>query len=173
MGCAAWRTLLRSGGRRLRQVTLPAIAALFCASGASAQTIVTPVLQNISFGAVPSLYSDLTSAQNTCSFTGLLPVTYNIVAGGSGTNGAFTLTNGKSTIPYEVQWAQTANATSGTPLTTNVVLSGQVTAALLSGLTCALGVANATLIVIVRSISLQQATAGAYTGTLTVLLAAQ
>lgn len=132
-----------------------------------------PTLSNVAFGSVPSLYSDLTSAQNTCSFTGLLPINYSVTATGSGSGGAFAITNGTSAIPYEVQWAQTANATSGSNLTANAVLGGQTTAALLSGLTCLLGVTNATLIVIVRAASLQKATAGAYTGTLSLLLTAQ
>jgi hypothetical protein len=173
MGRAAWRTLLRSGGHRCRWAAPAAIAALLCASGASAQATVVPTVQNVAFGAVSSLYSDLTNAQNTCSFTGLLPINYGVTATGTGTGGAFTITNGKSNIPYEVQWAQTANATSGSSLTANTMLGGQQTAALLSGLTCLLGVTNATLIVIVRAASLQQATTGSYTGTLNILLTAQ
>lgn len=132
-----------------------------------------PTISNVAFGAVPSLYSDLTSAQNTCSFTGLLPINYSVTATGSGSGGAFAITNGTSVIPYEVQWAQTANATSGSNLTANAALGGQTTAALLSGLTCLLGVTNATLIVVVRAGSLQRATAGAYIGTLSLLLTAQ
>lgn len=176
MGCSAWqgpvRGVIRGRGRWIR-AALPAAAALLGASGAGAQALVAPSLANVAFGAVPSLYGDLTSAQNTCSFTGLGPVGYSVGAAGSGAGGAFTLTNGTSTLPYEVQWAQTANATSGSALVANTPLTGQTTAGLLNGLTCLLGVTNATLIVIVRAASLQRVTAGAYTGTLTVLMQAQ
>lgn len=151
---------------------MPAIATLPCAPVTAAAPI-SPTLQDILFGAVPSLSSDLIKSQNTCSFSGVAPITYAVGAGGSGSGGAFTLTNGTSTIPYEVQWAQGINASSGTALTANVALNGQVTPGLLSGLTCALGATNASLIIIVRATSLQQATAGTYAGTLTVLMAAQ
>ena len=55
---------------------------------------------------------------------------------------------------------------------TNISLD-QSNASLLSVLTCALGLRNATVIVIVRAVQLQQATAGGYTGTLSILLTAQ
>lgn len=119
------------------------------------------------------MYSDLTSRQNTCSFSGLTPTIYGVTATGSGTGGAFTLSNGRSQLPYEVQWAQTANASSGSPVSASQMLGNQSNASLLSTVTCALGLQNATIIVIVRATSLQQSTAGAYSGTLTVLLTPQ
>jgi hypothetical protein len=141
-------------------------------SAASAQTV-SPSLANVAFGSVSNASSDLINRQNTCSFTGVLPVNYSVTATGNGAGSAFTITNGTSNIPYEVQWAQTANAATGTNLVAGQPLNGQQTAAILSGLTCLLGITNATLIVVVRGTSLAQATAGSYTGNLTVILTAQ
>jgi hypothetical protein len=132
-----------------------------------------PGTQDIVFGNVSSVYSDLVSQQSTCSFGNLLPVRYSILAVGSGSGGAFTITNGVSAIPYEVQWSQVANASSGDNLIPSVPLYNQTSGGDLLGLGCLLGVRNATLIVIIRSSSLQRATAGAYTGTLNLLVTAQ
>jgi len=132
-----------------------------------------PPLSNVAFGNVTSLSLDLRRAQNTCSFAGVFPITYTVTATGSGTGNAFTVTNGTSTVSYEVQWAQTANAASGSNLTANVALTNQSGGGIVTGLTCFLGLTNATLIVIVRAGQLQQATTGSYSGTLSVVLAVQ
>jgi hypothetical protein len=132
-----------------------------------------PTLSDVSFGPVASLYSDLTSRQNTCSFSGLTPTTYGVTATGSGPSGAFAISNGTTQIAYEVQWAQSANATSGSPVSSNQPLLNQSNSSLLSTVTCALGLQNATLIIIVRAPSLQQATTGSYSGSLSILLTPQ
>lgn len=138
-----------------------------------AQATASPSLASVPFGPVDSLYADLVNRQNTCSFGGLAAVRYSVTGTGSGSGGAFTLSNGYSALPYQVQWAQTANASSGSTLTANQPLNGQITIGLLSGLTCALGLLNATVIVIVPAVSLQQGTAGSYSGSLSILLTAQ
>ena len=146
---------------------------LLAARGTQAfgQTI-SPTLQSVAFGSV-AITADLVSRQNSCSFTGVNPVIYSITASGNGPGSSFAMTNGTSILPYEVQWAQSANASTGTNLVAGQALTGQQTQAILSGLTCALGITNATLIVTVRSGALQQATTGSYTGSLTILLSPQ
>lgn len=127
----------------------------------------------IAFGNVASLYSDLVNSQSICAFGSLLTQGYSVLASGSGDGGAFTITNGTSTIPYEVQWAQIGNASAGTLIQPNVSLPNQYEANLLQGVGCLLGAKSATSIVIVRASSLQQATAGTYNGVLTIILTTQ
>jgi hypothetical protein len=158
----------------LRQLGLCAIIGLCSIPRvAQAQSTVSPPLTDFAFGQISSLSSDVNNRQNTCSFGGLTPVSYSVTATGSGSGATFSVTNGSSTVPYEVQWAQSANATSGSNLAANQPLLNQSNASLLSSLTCGLGLQNATVIVIVRAVSLQQATAGSFTGTLSILLSVQ
>jgi hypothetical protein len=156
----------------LRRAVPALCAALLALPDAAGAATANPALNDFAFGNVASLNSDLTKSQSTCSFSGVTPMTYSVTASGTG-GGAFTVTNGTSTVPYEVQWAQMANAASGANLTPNVALANQSGGGLLTGLTCALGLLNATAIVIVRATSLQAATAGSYSGTLTLILSSQ
>ncbi|RYF44592.1 MAG: hypothetical protein EOO38_17590, partial [Cytophagaceae bacterium] len=58
---------------------------------------------------------------NVCVWSNTSSKSYTIKATGNGTTNAFTLANGtNAAIPYSVAWANTASATSGTALTTNV-----------------------------------------------------
>jgi hypothetical protein len=157
----------------LRRAGVSLILALATSPTISSAQSAIPSTQDIAFGRVPSIYSDLVSVQSICSFGNLLPVRYSVMATGSGSGGAFTVTNGTTNIPYEVQWAQVANATSGENLSPLTPLFNQTSGGDLLGLGCLLGVRNATLIVIVRSSALQIATAGSYLGTLNLLVTAQ
>ncbi len=125
------------------------------------------------FGTVALLSSDLFNRQSICAFGSLLTQGYSVLATGSGAGGAFTIASGSATIPYELQWAQTGGATSGTNVVANVSLPNQAESGILAGVGCAVGVTTATSIVIVRSSSLLQATAGSYSGTLTIILTTQ
>ena len=125
-------------------------------------------LSDVSFGAIASLSSDQVKSQSICAFAGVLGGRYSVTASGSGTNNAFTLSNGSATLPYEVQWNASAGQSSGTNLTTGTPLTGQTMV-----LSCPITAAtNVSLIVILRGTALTTATAGAYTGTLSVLLTA-
>ena len=157
---------------RLRRSALLALLP-FCPTIAAAQTVSTPTLGAVNFGQIASLFTDLPSAQNLCAFGSVAGVRYSVLATGSGAGGAFMLTNGTSNLPYEVQWSQSGNATSGTDVKANVPLTGQNETGLLTVLGCALGIPTASLITIVRATSLQQATAGPYAGTLTIILTSQ
>jgi hypothetical protein len=168
----------RSAGASKEEVIrlVPALCALICVARpdpASAAVVSAATFKPFAFGPVTSLYSDLSSAQSICAFGSLLTVGYNVLASGSGLGGAFTITNGTSSIPYEIQWAQIGGAASGANLTPNVLLNNQYESSLLQGVGCLLSATSATAIVIIRATSLQQATAGGYTGTLTLILTAQ
>ena len=143
------------------------IPALLVCTPAYAANVQIFGLSDVSFGTLSSVSADVTSSQSVCAYAGLLGGRYSITASGSGSNGAFTLTNGSALLPYEVQWAGTSGQATGTALTANAALSGQTTL-----LNCLLGLTtDASLIVILRGTSLSAATAGSYSGTLTLLIA--
>ncbi len=131
----------------------------------------TALINNLSDMTFTSLnpVAALSSKENVCVFSNsLLGGTYSITATGSGAANAFTVSNGTFTVAYTVNWANTANASSGTLLTAGVPLGG-LTTGLLSSL-CTLGITNSTLFVSFSSTNLQNARAGSYTGTLTLLI---
>lgn len=138
------------------------------ASQASGQSVLVTGLSDIGFGTITSFGADRTQSQSLCAFSGLLGGRYTVAASGSGTAGAFTLANGASQLPYEVQWSTSSGQTSGTNLTAGVPLTGQT---MLLGCPI-LQTSNASLTVVLRAAALSAATAGAYTGTLTIILSA-
>jgi hypothetical protein len=160
------------GRRSIRSCILLASCGLAAWSPCRAATS-TASFSPAAFGALPSLQSDLFNRQSICAFGSLLTQGYSVLASGSGAGGAFTLTNGTSTIPYELQWAQTGGATTGTNVLANVPLPNQYESSLLQGVGCLLGATSATSILVIRSSSLLQATAGSYSGTLTIILTTQ
>ncbi|RJF87810.1 hypothetical protein D3874_12895 [Oleomonas cavernae] len=99
---------------------------------------------------------------------------YNVTASGDGTGSAFELT-GFSTgdaVPYNVQWATTAGATSGTALTAGTPLTGL--GGSFTNPTCRGGAQlNARVLVDVTEAVLSEAPADNYTGTLTLLVEPQ
>jgi hypothetical protein len=147
---------------------LAAAAMLALTAPAYAQGVQVTGLSDVAFGTIGSFGSDLVRSQSICAFSGLLGGRYSVTASGSGAGGAFTLSNGAAALPYEVQWNTTAGQSSGIGLTANVPLSGQTML-----LSCpVLQTTNTSLIVILRAAQLHVATAGNYSGTLTVILAA-
>lgn len=152
------RRLARAAALALAAQTVPAAAQAVQVSG----------LSDVAFGTITGFGSDLVRSQSICAFSGLTGGRYTVTASGSGAGGAFTLANGTRTLPYEVQWNTAAGQSSGTGLTANVPLTGQTML-----LSCpVLQATNTSLIVILRATSLRTATAGNFSGTLTVLLSA-
>jgi hypothetical protein len=146
---------------------LAAAAMLALTAPAYAQGVQVTGLSDVAFGTIGSFGSDLVRSQSICAFSGLLGGRYSVTASGSGAGGAFTLSNGAAALPYEVQWNTTAGQSSGIGLTANVPLGGQTML-----LSCpVLQTTNTSLIVILRAAQLHVATAGNYSGTLTVILA--
>lgn len=144
------------------------IAGLAAASAAQGQAVQVSGLSDIAFGTINSFAADRTQSQSICAYSGVLGGRYTVGAVGSGAGGAFTLANGTARLPYEVQWSTSSGQTSGTNLVAGVPLAGQTML-----LSCPiLQTTNASLIVILRATDLSTATAGAYTGTLTIILAA-
>lgn len=147
---------------------LAAAAMLALTAPSYAQGVQVTGLSDVAFGTIGGFGSDLVRSQSICAFSGLLGGRYSVTASGSGAGGAFTLSNGAAALPYEVQWNTTAGQSSGIGLTANVPLSGQTML-----LSCpVLQTTNTSLIVILRAAQLHVATAGNYSGTLTVILAA-
>ena len=126
-------------------------------------------LTDVSFGTIANLNVDAVASQSVCLFSGSATNGYNVTASGTGPAGAFTLSSGTASLPYDVQWSSSAAQTAGTQLTANVPLTGQVSAA--THQTCNNGPAtSASLIVVLRSAALSSAVAGTYSGTLTLLV---
>ena len=126
-------------------------------------------LSDVAFGTLASLTSDASQTQSVCVYANTATSGYNVRASGSGAGGAFALSSGTDSLPFEVQWNSSAGQSAGTQLTANVTLPGQISAA--TQQTCNAGpAASASLIVILRSAALSSAAAGSYNGSLTLLI---
>lgn len=115
---------------------------------------------------------DLTGSDDVCVFSN--NGGYNIDAAGSGTGNAFELTGGStgSTVPYSVEWGNTAGAASGSAVTPSTGLTG-VTGSFTTP-SCQGGSSlNATLMVRISEADLSGAAADTYTGTLTLTVSPQ
>jgi hypothetical protein len=136
---------------------------------ASAQRVRITGLNDVTFGELTSLQFDASRQQNVCVFSNTRTNGYSIVASGSGLAGSFELASGSSTLPFEVQWAESPGRSIGTSLVPNLVSQGFTSSA--THQNCNSGPpAAASLIVIVRGTALSQATAGSYSGSLTLLV---
>lgn len=160
------------GGPRLAfSLTLFLTAAAISAQ-AEAQKVRITNLSDVDFGLVSNLRADAKRSQNVCVFSQSTGGRYSITATGSGSGSAFTLSNGANSLDYEVEWADQSGQSSGTSLAPNVAATGRVSAA--THQSCNSGpAASASLIVILRSSSLTQAREGNYSGSLTLLVAAE
>jgi hypothetical protein len=156
-----------------RRIALAGIAlALLLAPGplgAQSNNVRITQLSDVAFGTPANLGVDATAAQSICVFAHTVGSSYRVTAMGSAPGGAFALTSGGSLLDYEVQWSPAAGQTSGTQLSSNVTLGGLVSSA--TQQTCNNGPPNsASLILLLRSSALSSARAGAYAGTLTLLI---
>lgn len=127
-------------------------------------------LTDVNFGTIGNLGIDAVQSQSVCVFVQGPMKPYTVTASGTGSGAAFTLASGARTLAYDVQWNGATGQMSGTQLTPNVPASGFNATA--TNETCATGPASdASLIVILRAAALSSATAGAYSGTLTLVVA--
>lgn len=130
-------------------------------------------LADVNYGTI-NTFTDQTNAQNVCVYSvsggvGSARRPYSVRATGNGTGGAFTLASGIRTLPYQVRWDDARNQTTGTLLTSGVDVAGFVTGTVSQ--TCTNGAnENASLIITITGTSLTTATAGTYTGVLTILI---
>ena len=126
-------------------------------------------LSDVNFGVIANLGVDAIRNQSVCLYADTNSYGYNVTASGTGPGGAFELSSGPRTMSYEVQWSSTSGQGSGIQLASNVPLTGQVSGA--THQTCSNGPAtSASLIILLRSNVLSSATAGAYNGTLTLVV---
>lgn len=161
----------REGAPRL---ALP--IALFLAAAfplpASAQKVRITNLSDVDFGLISNLQSDARRSQNVCVFSNSTGNRYSVIATGSGTGSSFELSNGSNSLTYEVEWNDQSGQTTGTSLAPNVAATGQVSSATQQA--CNSGPpTSGSLIVVLRSSSLTQAPEGSYSGSLTLLVAAE
>lgn len=162
-----------SGGAPRLALPLAFIFAIFGASEpAQAQKVRITNLSDVSFGLISNLQADARRAQNVCLFSQSAGNRYSITATGSGAGSSFALSNGSNSLAYEVEWSDQSGQTSGTSLSPTVAATGRVSAA--TQQTCTNGPAtSASLIIILRSSQLIQAREGSYSGSLTLVVAAE
>lgn len=155
-------------------VAAAALAVLVSAGPAFAESNKVRItnLSDVAFGTVANLGTDAVRSQSLCLFADTPTNRYTITATGSGGGGAFDLSSGVRTMPFDVAWNEAPGQSSGTQLSPNVPLTGQVSAA--NQQTCNNGPANsASLVVVLRSAALSGATAGDYSGMLTLIVGAE
>lgn len=127
-------------------------------------------LSDVNFGTVSNLAVDAVQSQSICIYSNGVAQTYSVRADGTGSGGAYTLTNGGATLAYQVRWNSQAGQSNGTALNAGALLGGQTTNA--QNQTCSTGPSTtASLIVTLPATSLSSASAGTYSGTLTIIVA--
>jgi hypothetical protein len=165
----------RQGDRALKRlISLPIFAAsalaLAATPASAADKIRITGLADVTYGTITNFAVDAVQAQDVCVFSNSSPERYRVTASGSGTGGSFLLSSGASTLPYEVQWNDQDGRTSGTQLLANQALHNQSSDS--SQRACNSGPeSTASLIVILRASAITAASAGTYSGTLTLLVA--
>lgn len=155
---------------RLALMACPVLLVL-CAEPAEAASnnVRITKLSDVAFGTLLNLSADAVRTQDICAFANTATNGYTVRASGSGSGGGFSLASASGSLPFELQWNDTAGQGSGTPMTANVALAGQVSAA--TQQTCNSGPAfSASLIVILRSAALSSAAAGSYNGSVTLVI---
>ena len=161
----------RAGVRAGLSLALCALLQTVCAdpAGAASNNVRITGLSDVAFGTLANLSVDAVRTENICAFANSATNGYNVRASGSGSGGAFTLASGTDTLPFDLQWNDSAGQSSGTQMTANVALTGQVSTA--TQQSCNSGPAvSASLIVILRSAALSSATAGSYNGSVTLVI---
>jgi hypothetical protein len=148
---------------------LAAAAALYPAPAAAADKVRITNLSDIAFGTVGNLTVDAVRAEDVCIYSSSATNGYHVTATGTGAGGAFELLSGSNPMAFDVAWSSASGQSSGSVLTPAVPLTGQVSAA--NQQTCNSGPATtASLIIILRAAALSSATAGTYSGTLTLVV---
>lgn len=168
------RIYKRSRLRLLSALCAGAFAALHAAPAAAGDTVRISGLSDVAFGSISNFSGDSVQSQSLCLYSKSPPADhYRITAAGSGPGGAFLLSSGSATLPFDVQWSDSAGQSSGSQLLPNQPLTGQQSSAGAgSADDCSSGPGTtASLIIILRSASLSTAASGSYSGTLSLLVA--
>lgn len=144
--------------------TVVALCALPVPSLAAASKASISGLSDVTFGTIGS-FSDRSVSQNICVYSQSTNGGYSVIATGSGPGGAFVLSSGAAALAYEVLWSGSSNQSGGTSLIAGTSSGGYASVA--SQKTCTNGPPHsASLTVVLRSASLEAATAGNYAGSL-------
>lgn len=151
-------------------LALACALSLWASPASAADKVRITGLADVAFGTIGNLQVDAVRSQSLCLYSTASTNGYNVTASGTGPGGAFQLSSGGLSLPFEVQWSSSAGQSSGTQLSPNVPLTGQVSSA--TQQTCNSGPASsASLIVILRSNALTSATSGTYSGTVALIVA--
>lgn len=138
-------------------------------AGAQSNNVRVTQLSDVNFGTIANFNTDALRTQSVCVFAHTATGGYNVRADGTGPGGAFILSSGSASMQYRVQWSSSSGQSSGSSLTPGVPLSGQISAA--THQLCSNGPpTSASLIVVLPAESLSSAVAGAYSGTLTIVV---
>jgi hypothetical protein len=157
-----------------RAPAIGALAALLLVNPvpALAQKVRITNLSDVDFGTVANLQADSRRSQNICLYSNGTAGGYSVVATGSGPGSGFSLSSGPNSLPYDVEWSGQSGQSSGAALSPNVALTGQTSSA--TQQFCNSGPAtSASLILVLRGAELARARQGNYSGTLTLLIAAE
>lgn len=125
-------------------------------------------LNDLAFGILPTVSVDQIASDNLCVYSTSATHGYRVTVTGNGPTAAFVMTSGNDQLPFDVQWAFSSGQTTGTSLTPGVALAG--TTSNDSDQNCSLS-RSASLIAVVRATDNGAATAGTYSGSLTILVA--
>jgi len=138
-------------------------------SNAASNKVRITNLSDVGFGTIANLSVDAVQSQSVCVYADTNTSGYNVTGIGAGPGGAFQLSSGAASMSFDVLWSSSPGQNSGTQLTPNVPLTGQVSSG--THQTCSNGPATtASLVVVLRSIALSSAAAGTYNGTLTLVI---
>lgn len=141
-------------------------------SPVSAQKVRISNLSDVDWGLIANLQAETRRSQSICVYSNSIGSAYSVVASGSGPGGSLALANGSNSLAFDVEWSQQSGQTSGTLLSANGILTGQTSAA--THQFCNNGpAASATLTIVLRAAELSQAREGNYSGSLTLLIAAE
>jgi hypothetical protein len=173
----AWRSVAAAllqfaAGTRLVLAGASAVLLTATPAHAASNKVRLTALGDVAFGSISNLAVDASQSESVCLYSDTNTNGYNITATGTGPGGAFSLSTGSDELAFEVQWSASSGRSSGTQLLPNVPLTGQTSSA--TQQTCSNGPATtASLIILLRSTSLSSAAAGAYSGTLTLVVGAE
>lgn len=169
---AAEALLQFAAGMRLVLIGASAVALAASPAFAASNKVRVTLLSDVAFGSIANLGLDASRSQSLCLYSDTNTNGYNVTATGNGPGGAFSLTTGSDALPFEVQWSASSGQNSGTQLSPNVPLTGQISSA--TQQTCGNGPSTtASLIILLRSNALSSAAAGTYSGTLTLVVGAE
>jgi hypothetical protein len=139
---------------------------------ASAQRVRASNFSDVDFGMLGNLQGESRRSQNLCIYSNGQNRSYSVSASGSGPGSTFALSDGSFSLPFDVEWSDSANQSAGTPLVPNVTLAGQLSSA--NNQFCSTGpAASASLAIVLRGADLSTARAGSYSGSLTILIVAE